>query len=409
MRRLAFNRLLLCAAATLAVTFFQPTTVATQISAAADETPAGQSATGETATGQSADTAAADTTAGEAPEKPGGRVKISIDESGISIEGRATVGTDEAEKGEDWVEVYDGRHRYREKGLDIVKFGESVFVAKDELVRGDLVVFAGNAMIEGRVGGNVVVIGGNIRARSGAVIKGDAVVIGGLLDEDDDVIITGERVTINDFFPANSFWLFSPEGRIFKFVFFPVRLFVQLVLAFLVLLFLRERILKADEHLADNYLKSFGVGLLSSFIAVFGLIVVSVLLLITIIGIPLAILLWISCAGILILAWTVFAFSLGRLVAKRLQIQSQSAFLMVFIGAVVINLPSVVGWGLGVGNSSLLAPLSFAFAVLGWFVKGFAYLAGIGALIMSRFGSRALAVGAQAAPTPPAPSALDAG
>lgn len=405
MYRFAFSRLLLGAAVTLVVLFFQPTTVATQTSGT----------TGETATGETTDTATVDTTAtgetatGEAADKPAGRVKISIDESGISIEGRATAGTDEAEEGDEWVEVYDGRKRYREKGLDIVKFGESVFVAKDELVRGDLVVFGGNAMVEGRVGGNVVVIGGNIRARSGSVIKGDAVVIGGMLDEDDDVIITGERVTVNDFFPANSFWLFSPEGRLFKFVFLPVRLFVQLVLAFLILLFLRERIVKANEHMAANYLKSFGVGLLSSFIAVFGLIVVSVLLLITIIGIPLAILLWISCAGILILAWTVFAFSLGRLVANRLQIQSDSAFLMVFIGAVVINLPSVIAWGLGVGSSSLLAPLSFAFAVLGWFVKGFAYLAGIGSLIMSRFGSRPLTVGAETAPPPASPPAFDAG
>jgi hypothetical protein len=139
------------------------------------------------------------------------------------------------------------------------------------------------------------------------------------------------------------------------------------------------------------------------------LIVVSVILLITIIGIPLALLLWISCAGVLIFAWTVFAFSLGCLVAKRLQIHSDSAFLMVFIGAVVINLPSVIAWGLSLGLPGILAPLSLTFAALGWFVKAFAYLAGIGALILSRFGSRELVAGAQAAPpTPPAPATADA-
>jgi hypothetical protein len=393
MRRFAFSRWLLGFSVPLAATLLLPANAETQ-------------------------TADKDTVRAERPdsvvvvdpdEKPGGRVKISIDESGISIEGRATVSTQEETEEGEWVEVYDERRKYREKGLDIVKFGESVFVAKDEFVRGDLVVFGGNAMLEGRVGGNVVVIGGNIRARSGAVVKGDAVVIGGMLDEDDDVIITGERVTINDFFPVNSLWMFSPEGRFFRFVFMPVRLFVQLVLAFLVLLFLRDRIVKSEEHLAANYLKNFGVGLLSAFIAVFGLIVVSVLLLITIIGIPLAVLLWISCGGILIFAWTVFAFSLGRLVANRLQIQSNSAFLMVFIGAVVINLPSVIAWGLGLGMAGLLAPLSMAFAVLGWFVKGFAYLAGFGALIVSRFGSKPLAAGAETLPPPPpAPRPADA-
>jgi len=391
MHRFAFSRWLLGVAVSLIVPFLLPTTAATQDTGA--------------------DSASVDSViVTEGEEKTGGRVKISIDESGISIEGRASVSSpDEPEVDEEWVEVHDERRKYREKGLDIVKFGESVFVAKDEFVRGDLVVFGGNAMIEGRVGGNVVVIGGNIRARSGSVIKGDAVVIGGMLDEDDDIVITGERVVINDFFPTNSFWWLSPEGRLVKFVLLPVRLFVQLILAFLVLLFLRVRILKSEEHLSDNYLKSFGVGLLSAFIAVFGLIVVSVLLLITIIGIPLAILLWISCAGILIFAWTVFAFALGRLVANRLQIQTDSAFLMVFIGAVVINLPSVIAWGLGLGLPEFLAPVSFAFAVLSWFIKGFAYLAGIGALILSRFGSRPLLTGAESLPpAPPAPHAIDA-
>lgn len=386
MHRYAFSRLLIGAAVTLVLVSLPFITAEAQTT--------------------KSDTTATDSTAAGGP--PSGRVKISIDESGISIEGRATVSTDKDEDGE-WVEVYDDRQRYREKGLDIVKFGESVFVAKDELVRGDLVIFGGNAMLEGRVGGNVVVIGGNIRARSGAVIKGDAVVIGGMLDEDDDVVINGERVTFNEFFPTNGFWLFSPEGRIVKMVLFPVGLFVQLVLAFLVLLFLRNRILVSDDHLSAGFLKNFGVGLLSAFIGVFGLIIVSVTLLITIIGIPLAVLLWISCAGILMLAWTIFSYSLGRFVASRLQIESDSAFLMVFIGAVAINLPSVIAWGLGLVTMGFLGPLTFTFSALGWFVKGFAYLAGLGALISSRFGGRPLAAKAGLAPpAPPAPQTVDA-
>ena len=352
-----------------------------------------------------------DTVRAEKPseeEPSGSRIRISIDESGISIEGNATISTtdDEAGDEDEWVEVYDGRKKYKEKGLDIVKFGESVFVAKDEMVRGDLIVFGGNAMIEGRVSGNVVVIGGNIRARSGAVIKGDAVVIGGVLDDDDDAIISGERVTFNNFIPTR-FIFAGPEGRLFKAVVFPVWLFVQLILAFLVLLFLRDRILASSEHLSDNFLKSFGIGLLSTFIAIFGLIIVSLILLITIIGIPLAILLWISCAGVLIFSWTVFAFSLGRLVAKRLQIQSHNEFLLVFIGAVVINLPGIIAWGLGMTFVPFIAPLAVTFHILGWFVKGFAYLSGFGALILSRFGSRPLATVPESAP--PAPQTADAG
>jgi hypothetical protein len=381
MRRFACSRPLFGAAVVLILLLFPLTSSKAQ---AESQT--------ETKT-EKADTARAEE---GADKESSGKLKISIDESGISIEGRATATTPEGEAPEaedEWVEVFDGRRKYKEKGLDIVKFGESVFVAKDELVRGDLIVFGGNAMIEGRVGGNVVVIGGNIRARSGSVIKGDAVVIGGMLDDDDDAIITGERVTFNDFFPTSSFWLLGTEGRWFKAVVFPVWLFVQLILAFLVVLFLRDRILMSEEHLSDNYLKSFGVGLLSVFIGIFGLIIVSLTLLITIIGIPLAILLWISCAGIMVFSWTVFVYSFGRLVAKKLQIESDNAFLMVFIGAIVINLPSIIAWGLGMTFVPFFAPLSVTFHVLGWFIKG--------------FGARPLIVAG--APVPPAPQTADAG
>jgi hypothetical protein len=337
-----------------------------------------------------------------------GKVRISIDESGISIEGRANVATEESdEEGDEWIEVYDGRRKYREKGLDIFKVGKSVFVARDELVRGDLVVFGGSAVVEGRVSGNVIVIGGDIRARSGSVIKGDAVVIGGVLDEDEDVIIKGERATINKFIPVNIIWPPLGESTLFKAVVFPVKLFIQLILAFLVLLFLRERISRCDGHLADNFLKNFGVGILAAFVGVFALIIVSLLLLITLIGIPLAVLLWISCAGVLIFAWTIFAYTAGRLVANRMQIQSDNAFLHVFIGAVVINLPSIIAWGLNLTFISVFSPLAVTVGVIGWFVKGFAYLSGFGALILSRFGARELVDGANttpaAPPTPPAP------
>lgn len=362
---------------------------------------AGGSANAQTEADTAADTAVVE----EAPEdKSSGRVRISIDESGISVEGEAGVISDEDG---DWVEIQDWRGEYKEKGLDIVKFGESVFVAKDELVRGDLVVFGGNVVVEGKVVGNVIAIGGDIRARSGAEIKGDAVVLGGELDEDEDVIIGGERVMLHDIFPAGGLWgVLGPDVKWLRFVVLPVGLFVQLILAFLVLLFLRERIFRGYDHLSDNYLKSFGVGLLASFIGVFALLLVMIPLVITIIGIPLALLLLVSCGGIFIISWTIFAYGLGSIVAKKLQIQSDNAFLLLFIGAFIIHLPGVIAFGISVTQVTIFVPIAWMFSALGWLIKAFAYLSGFGALILSRFGSRPLASLQQPAPpTPPVPNA----
>lgn len=344
------------------------------------------------------------------PGKTGGQVKISIDEDGIRVEGQANINTDKVDDDGEWVEVYDWRGEYKEKGLDIVKFGESVFVARDELVRGDLVVFGGNAVIEGKIIGNVIVIGGGIRARSGAEIKGDAVVLGGALDEDDDVIIRGERVMLRDIFPAGGIWNIlgplGPDGRWIKFVVLPIGLFIQLILAFLVLLFLRDRVFTGHNHLSDNTLKSFGIGLLSAFIGVFALLLVMIPLFITIIGIPLALLLIVSCIGIFIISWTIFAFTLGKLVAGKLQVQSNNAFLFVFIGAIIINLPSIISFGLSIIHVTVLAPMAWMFSGLGWLVKAFAYLSGFGSLVQSRFGSKPLAVmQTPLTSPPPAPGA----
>jgi hypothetical protein len=365
-------------------------------------TPPSAAMAQSSAAGDTAAVAPADSATGK---DRSGRLRISIDESGISVEGDARLGkgqTSGDDAGGEWVEIRDDRGPYREKGVDIVKFGQSVFVAGDEMVRGDLVVFGANAIIEGRVTGNVFVIGGNIRARSGAEIKGDAMVIGGVLDEDDDVIIHGERILFDDIFPSD--WGF---GGLFlhrpwvRWVTIPVTLFIKLVLSFLVILFLRDRVMVGDEHLGSNFLKSFGMGILTAIVGLFALLIVMVPLIITVIGIPLALLLVVSCVGVFIIAWTMFAYSLGRLVSARLNFESTNAFMFIFVGAVILVLPDVISFVCGLLPAGPIVALGAAFKVIGILLGLFAYLSGLGAIVLSRFGSRPLT--APVAPAPVAP------
>ena len=372
-----------CVAATAAVLVLGWTTPAA--GQTADETPE-----------STADTTAVD---GDAGRKPTGRVRISIDESGISVEGEARRAGDEGE----WVEVRDERG-FREKGVDVVKFGESVLVARDEVVRGDLIVFGDNAVIEGRVGGNVVVLGGNVRARSGAEIKGDVVVLGGTLEEDDDVLIHGERVVLEDFITLHNLdGLFGYGDAWIWRVLLPLGLFVKLVLAFIVLLFMRERVAVAGEHLAASYLKGFGAGLLAVVLGLIALVIVMVPLVITLVGIPIAILLVVSCVGVFIIGWAIFACTLGRMIAERLQLQTTNPYAFVLIGALVITLPDIVAFGLSIAHVGALLPVFWAFKVFAWMVRSFAYVSGLGAIVLSRFGGRALLPPAGAGPAP-APS-----
>jgi hypothetical protein len=323
----------------------------------------------------------ADTDTTTADEKSG-RVRISIDESGISVEGEVKT-TDDGDS--EWV-IVDDQRSWKEKGTDIVRFGEGVFVGQNELVRGDLVVFGGDVIVEGRVTGNVVVLGGSIRARSGAEIKGDAVVIGGgELDEDEDVIIRGERVEIGGFFPTGD-WSFSGIGDWWGFRwFFPVILFVKIVLVLLTLLFLPERLATAHGHLRGGALKSFGVGVLSACVGFFASIILMVPLVIMIVGIPLALLIVVSWLGLFIIAWTVASYSVGRWVAHRMQFDTTSGFVYVLTGTLVISLADILAYGFSLVG---ISPLQWSFEAVGCLIRIVAYICGLGALISSRFGSR---------------------
>jgi len=321
----------------------------------------------------------ADTTGFEATigSKDGKAVKIRIDESGISIKGPV----DEDLKPE---VVRD----YREKGTDIIKFGEDVHIEKDELIRGDVVVFGADIQVDGVVGGNVVVIGGDIDVSEGAEIKGDAVVVGGELIEATGSVIKGERVEVNTFMPFNVFQFANFQPRVFQIFWMPVKLILSLILSLLILLFLRDRVMRSESHITDNVLKCFGVGFLVIFIGGFTVTILAILLGITIIGIPLAFLLVVSSAGVLIFAWTIAAYALGEAVRRKMQWQASNAFLAVFIGTVVLFLPGFFGQLFTV--VPFFYPVGIIFKLLGFFLQVFAELAGLGALFLSHFGGRAV-------------------
>jgi hypothetical protein len=146
------------------------------------------------------------------------------------------------------------------------------------------------------------------------------------------------------------------------------------------------------------------MGILTAIVGLFALLIVMIPLIITVIGIPLALLLVVSCIGVFIIAWTVFAYSLGRLVSARLSFESTNAFMFVFVGAVILILPNVISFVCGLLPAGPVVALGAAFKVIGILLGLFAYLSGLGAIVLSRFGSRPLV-----APVPPAPVTPPAG
>lgn len=314
------------------------------------------------------------------PEPPT-RKRIVIGGSGVRIEDEGDAVDDSAG---DVDFNFDFKHDGEEYGDDIVKVGESVFVAAGDVVAGDVVVFGGNAIIEGTVAGSVVVLGGEIRARRGSEVKGDIVAIGGTIEEDEDVVIRGEKILIGGVAGRLGDEL-DISSRMLRFMIVAVALFVTLVLYFITMLFLRGRVLRASEHLSTGVLKCFGAGVLAWILGSFALLIVMIPLIITIVGIPLAVILGMSWIGVVTIAGTVFVYAVGRSIAARLG-SDAGVFARLAIGLVVVIIPGILSLMIGaVGGPTAL---SVFFQVIAFFVWFFGFLVGLGAIVLSRFGTR---------------------
>lgn len=323
----------------------------------------------------------------KADAKKGEHVKIHIDSRGISVESKDGTGTVVTDDEGATITIEGTSDMFDKTTSEIVRFGEDVFVAADELVRGDIACFGGDVTIEGRVMGEVVVFGGNLYARSGAQINGDAVVIGGKIIEDPDVNIQGEKIELSGAIPFLGFApKFAPHLQLVGFLTVPIKFILFLGIAFLIMLIMGARVTRGRSCLKLEYFKSFGWGLLVCFIGTFVIPILMVLLAITLIGIPLALLLAVCTILVLFIGLTVFALDLGLRIKERMNLSASNQYALVLIGSVVLFLLMFIGngfmvipfiWGLGF-TIKILANLFILFGII----------CGIGALFSSRFGTR---------------------
>jgi len=321
----------------------------------------------------------------------GQKVRIEIDARGIRVERAAESGAEEFESDEDTLPPR-GRP-YRQKGTDIVRFGQDVHVRADEVVSGDLVVFGADALVEGKVTGDVVVLGGDIELGPEAEINGDAVVMGGTMREDPDAVIRGERVTFNAFRPLLRFGGIMGVGlgwvRLSLVV---VKFLLSFLLSCLVYLLASRRMGVMKDSLDGDYLRSLGVGFLVGLAALVVLpvatLVLALVLFVTIIGIPLAVALMMAVAAgafvAMVVAIALFSFHLGERMRERMSIEGNRPYLSIFLGSLVLFLPLMVGAAVSV--IPFFFPVGLVIRLMGKFFIVFATAAGLGAMVRTRMG-----------------------
>ena len=177
---------------------------------------------------------------------------------------------------------------------DVVRFGSDITVRAGQTIDGDVVSFRGDIEVMGHVTGNVSAIGGgDVTLGPAARVDGDVVCIGGTLNEEPGSSVGGQRVTgpstpgRGHFFPR-----IDVAGTGYKITMDVAWLLVLLLIAWLFAILAPARTQRAMEQISSEPGASFIVGVLLWLLIVpsaIALGLVMAVLVITVIGIPLAV------------------------------------------------------------------------------------------------------------------------
>jgi cytoskeletal protein CcmA (bactofilin family) len=262
----------------------------------------------------------------------------------------------------------------------VVRMFSDVTVGPGERVEGDVVALFGSVDVQGQIDGNVVAVMGSIRLAPGAVIDGDAVAVGGGLDQQPGAKVSGESVSLH-FLPI------VPGVP-------PLRALMLLVLACwlfaviaggLLWLVMPRRMVRIAETAVERTGWSLMVGLLLPPFAV----ILGVLLLITVIGIPVAFLLPIVYLIVVWAGQVAMSYLVGCRLLRR-PLGDGGALVPTLVGALLVAALFGVGAMLA-GPGGATRTLSLFFTLLGGLFSLVLTVLGSGAAVVSGLGSPARA------------------
>ncbi|MSP13959.1 MAG: polymer-forming cytoskeletal protein [Chloroflexi bacterium] len=277
---------------------------------------------------------------------------------------------------------------------DVVVFGGSLKIEEGAVVHGDTVVFGGSAEIAGRVEGDLVTMGGSSHlARTGAVL-GDIFTLGGSVQRDEGSQLGGKEVEglpndVQRIFPKAPVAPQSPAvpvipaipnrpripvGRestnpVLGFLFWIFRTFVtalaMVALGILAMLLFPVQTNRITETARGEPIPSIGFGLLTAIAGP----MLTALLVLTCIGIPVALVLAVGLGVAGLWGFLSIGILLGERLYRSINPEPRSHLA-----------PAVIG--------ILLLTVLHSIPVLNVLVGTVAVLWGIGAVVLTRFGTQ---------------------
>jgi hypothetical protein len=266
-------------------------------------------------------------------------------------------------------------------------FGGNATLEQDSLLNGFILLFGGNLEIFGTVDGSIALFGGNVMLGPTAVVEGDINALGGSVDRDPGAVIEGQVNTNQE----GPFWIipfsgwsglsqewnvpglntnwFAGYNPFVQLLWGIVRTFLWAVFAMLVVMLLTKPTERVASTVVKQPLASGGLGCLTAIVVP----LVIVVLAITICFIPVSLLLALA----LVIAWAFGVIAIGLELGKRI--------------AVIFKGEWHPALAAGVGTFILVLVMYGIDAVIpcvGWLPKLIVAILGIGAVLLTRFGSQ---------------------
>ncbi len=263
---------------------------------------------------------------------------------------------------------------------DLVVIGGEATIEPGAQVQGDVVLIGSTLKLDGEVNGEAVIIGGSTTLGESASLAGDLVMIGASLQRAQAARIGG---TIISSLPLPSLQLpgrfapTAPHAPRFKFespwwawggLLF--RALVLAALAMLLSLFLQPQLDRTAQAITAQPFIAGSIGLLTLILAPLAVVI----LVVTILLIPVAL----AVVMLLVLAWLFGLIALGGEVGGR------------FAGALHQTWAPTLSAGLGTFLLVLVLGALNHVPCVGWMAGVLAGLIGLGAAVMTLFGTRAL-------------------
>ncbi len=275
-------------------------------------------------------------------------------------------------------------------GGDLCLIGGTSYLMSGSTVEGDVFVIGGTLQANGVIEGSLHVAGGQVTLGDTSLIEGHVNLLGGDvsgvgLDNVKGGVNRNFTTPLPVFIPRNV-WTpnFSFGNTIWSLFWLPLRSFLWAALAVLAALFAHRSIAKVGRTAVNQAVLSGGMGLATFIVA----ITLMVALAITIVCIPFSFFLVL----LFIFAWAFGIIALGMEVGQRLAVLAKQEW------------APAVSAGLGVFLLTLaLNGIALAIPCVGFIPQFLAGLVGLGAVVLTRFGSHSYPANQYLPPAAPPP------